>query len=76
MLMTKISGGIRKWQMVENLARMEFTGKVYYQYVGMTRQEALTTIQRFSLHSHIPEPIRTAHLIAGAVVNGQSRGAA
>lgn len=75
-LITKIPEGVRKWQMIENFTKIEFTGKAYCQYAGLTREEAMDTIRRFTVHSNIPEPIRTAHLIAGAVVNGQSRGAA
>jgi endonuclease V-like protein UPF0215 family len=36
--------------------------------------QTAAVIKRFAVHSHIPEPIRTAHLIAGALVEGQSRG--
>lgn len=34
---------------------------------------ALILGSQFAAHSRIPEPIRTAHLIAGALANGQSR---
>jgi endonuclease V-like protein UPF0215 family len=36
----------------------------------------VAVVERFALHSHIPEPLRTAHLIAGAIAEGQSRGKA
>jgi len=74
-LVHKVAGGTRKWQMVKKLARMASAGKVYYQQEGLPSAQAAATIEQFAIHSHIPEPIRTAHLIAGAVVDGQSRGA-
>lgn len=36
--------------------------------------EARTVIRRLAVHSRIPEPLRTAHLIAGVMATGESRG--
>jgi endonuclease V-like protein UPF0215 family len=69
-----IPQGERKWQVIQRLGPMEPMGKVYVQRRGLSREQTAATIRRFTLHSHIPEPIRSAHLIAGALVNGQSRG--
>jgi len=44
------------------------------QRAGLSYDEAVQVIEKFAVHSHIPEPLRTAHLIAGAVGSGQSRG--
>ena len=38
------------------------------------RGDVRTIIQRTATHGKIPEPLRTAHLIAGAIATGQSRG--
>jgi endonuclease V-like protein UPF0215 family len=53
---------------------MEPAGNVYIQRVGMSETQALAVLNRFCIHGNIPEPIRSAHLIATALVNGQSRG--
>lgn len=75
-LLTKIPQGAQKWQVVERLGPMEPAGQVFIQRVGLSVEEAVAVVERFAIHSHLPEPLRTAHLIAGAVVEGQSRGRA
>lgn len=50
--------------------------KVYYQAVGLDDEEAEEIIQLSSTHSDIPEPLRVAHLIATAIVKGESSGKA
>jgi endonuclease V-like protein UPF0215 family len=73
-LLTRIQEGEQKWRWIEQLGPMEPAGQVYVQRVGLTPEEAVAVVERFALHSHIPEPLRTAHLIAGAIAEGQSRG--
>ncbi len=73
-LTTRIRGGQHKWALIEQLGPLEPAGNVYVQRVGLTAAEATDVVERFAIHSHIPEPLRTAHLIAGAIVEGQSRG--
>ena len=71
---TRIAGGREKWALIERLGPMEPVGNVFTQRVGLSLDQTAALIERFAIHSHIPEPIRTAHLIAGALVEGQSRG--
>jgi endonuclease V-like protein UPF0215 family len=73
-LLKNIHEGAAKWNIIERLGPMEPAGPVYIQRVGLARQDALETLRRFAVHSHVPEPLRSAHLIAGALVSGQSRG--
>ncbi|MEW5958675.1 MAG: DUF99 family protein [Chloroflexota bacterium] len=75
-LLTQIPYGAQKWAIIERLGSLEPAGQVYIQRVGLTLAEAYEVIERFALHSHLPEPLRTAHLIAGAIARGQSRGRA
>jgi uncharacterized protein len=70
-----IPGGRQKWSIIEGLGAMEPVNGVYMQRVGLNREEAAAVIRRFSVNGNIPEPIRVAHLIAGAMATGQSRGA-
>ncbi|MEW6079536.1 MAG: DUF99 family protein [Thermodesulfobacteriota bacterium] len=74
-LLKDIPGGRQKWSIIEGLGEMEPVNGVYMQRVGLNREEADAVIRRFSVNSNIPEPIRVAHLIAGALATGQSRGA-
>ena len=73
-LITQIEGGQQKWAIIEKLGPVETAGQVYIQRVGLSLAEGRAVVERFAVHSHIPEPLRTAHLIAGAIGSGQSRG--
>jgi len=73
-LVNKIPDGEKKWRIIERIGPMEPVEKIFIQRVGLTMDQAAQTIRHFTIHSHIPEPIRTAHLIAGAIADGQSRG--
>ena len=42
--------------------------------VGLTSAAAQAVVERLAVHSRIPEPLRVAHLIAGAIGRGASRG--
>ena len=73
-LISHIAGGKEKWAIIEKLGPMESVENVYVQRVGLSLSQATNVVKRFAIHSHIPEPIRVAHLIAGTIANGQSRG--
>jgi len=73
-LETRVPGGHAKWRLIERLGPMEPCADVYVQRVGLTAEEAGAVIDRLSVHSQIPEPLRVAHLIAGAMESGASRG--
>jgi endonuclease V-like protein UPF0215 family len=73
-LLTRVPGGARKWALIERLGPMESMAGVYVQRVGLTPEQAEDVIRRLAVHSNIPEPLRAAHLIAGGIATGQSRG--
>ena len=73
-LLSRVAAGERKWRLIERLGPVEWVSGVYVQRIGMTLEEAADVIRRLAVHSHIPEPLRTAHLIAGGITLGQSRG--
>lgn len=75
-LLEQVAGGREKWAVIEKLGPMEAVGEVFVQRVGLTLGEAEDVVARFAVHGYIPEPIRTAHLIAGALEEGESRGRA
>ena len=52
------------------------TKKVYYQSFGLTDEETGEIIALSCTHGHIPEPLRAAHIIATAIVKGESSGRA
>lgn len=73
-LFTRIPDGQQKWALIERLGPMEAAGRVQVQRVGITLPQAKAVVERFAVHSQLPEPLRAAHLIAGAIANGESRG--
>ncbi|MGD9331052.1 MAG: DUF99 family protein [Desulfobacterales bacterium] len=68
-----LKDGQAKWTLIESLGDMEPAGNIYVQRVGLTPAQATEILAHWSIHSRIPEPLRCAHLIAGALVTGQSR---
>lgn len=75
-LLNHVPGGARKWALIERLGPMEPAGNVYVQRAGLTLAQAEEILARFTVEGHVPEPLRVAHLIAGAVTDGESRGRA
>jgi len=49
---------------------------VWCQRIGLSVEEARRILERTTLHGNLPEPLRMAHLIAGGIVEGTSRGRA
>jgi hypothetical protein len=70
----QMRGGEKKWSLIEKLGPMEPTANAYVQRVGLTHEQAETVVKQFTLTGNIPEPLRVAHMIAGAIMNGQSGG--
>lgn len=75
-LLTRVPGGARKWALVEKAGPMEPCAGVFVQRAGLTLAEASHVIARTALHGRVPEPLRTAHLVAGGAWGGESRGRA
>jgi endonuclease V-like protein UPF0215 family len=75
-LQTRVRGGARKWRLIEAAGPMEPTGSVWMQRAGVERAAATRLLERLSVVGHLPEPLRIAHLIAGGVTRGHSRGRA
>jgi endonuclease V-like protein UPF0215 family len=68
-----LPGGARKWALIE---RAEPVSGVYVQRAGLSLAEARELLGATTLHGKVPEPLRLAHLIAGGLVTGVSRGRA
>ncbi len=73
-LLKKVPRGKAKWKIISGLGPMEPCCKCFIQRIGLGFEEAEKIINFFCINSNIPEPIRTAHLIAGALGKGSSRG--
>ncbi|MGK3994748.1 DUF99 family protein [Sorangium sp. So ce1024] len=75
-LLSRVRGGRRKWALIERAGRMDPVGGVYVQRAGISLEDTSALLARLSVHGHLPEPLRTAHLIAGGLTTGESRGRA
>ncbi len=75
-LLERAPGGARKWKLIEKAGPPEQLGPTWIQRAGLERDEAAALLRATTLHGNLPEPLRLAHLIAGGVTTGQSRGRA
>ena len=75
-LHTKIPGGARKWRLIEKAGPMEPCVGVFVQRAGLSLAQAEQVVRDLTIHGKLPEPVRAAHLIAGAYAEGTSRGRA
>jgi endonuclease V-like protein UPF0215 family len=68
----------KRWKCIQNAGEIKTCkvskGRIYYQVVGLSDKEAEEIINLSSTRSYIPEPLRVAHIIATAVVRGESYG--
>jgi len=53
-----------------------FLYSFFVQRIGIDLNDARDIIRMTAVNSHIPEPIRIAHIIAGGLTRGESRGRA
>jgi endonuclease V-like protein UPF0215 family len=75
-LLGRVPGGARKWRLIEKAGPMEPLGPVFVQRAGLERDEAVALLAATTTHGNLPEPLRVAHLVAGGLGSGASRGRA
>jgi len=73
-LLDRTPGGADKWRLIEQHGPVEKCGSLYVQRAGLSLAEAADLLAATTSHGHIPEPLRLAHIIAGGVERGASRG--
>ncbi len=71
----------KRWEIIKHAGKIykveiKKNKSVYCQFIGLEKEEAEEIIKLSSTRSLIPEPLRVAHLIASAMVDGESRGRA
>ncbi len=72
-LLENVPGGRHKWRLIEAAGPMEPLGGIWIQRAGMGAETAAAAVAFWQLHGKLPEPLRTAHLIAAGVTGSQSR---
>lgn len=68
----RVSRPERRWDLLLRAGEIQRIGKLYCQLAGIDPDEASEILDLLCTRSHIPEPLRAAHLIAGGIVTGQS----
>jgi uncharacterized protein len=66
-LLTHVPSGRRKWALIERAGPMEPAGNVWVQRAGLSLDETAALLAEHVRHGWLPEPLRTAHLIASAL---------
>jgi len=66
----------KKYKLIERACPVEKISNIYIQRKGITLEKAKQILKLTCTRSLIPEPIRVAHLIAGGIVTGESKGKA
>jgi endonuclease V-like protein UPF0215 family len=75
-LLERTPGGAEKWRLIERAGAPEPVAGVYVQRAGLDLLPAGQLVAALAVNGRIPEPLRVAHLIAGGVTTGESRGRA
>jgi endonuclease V-like protein UPF0215 family len=70
-LVRNVRGARRKLAFIHQAGPVEPLAGVFVQRVGMERDEAERMIRALAVHGAIPEPLRTAHLIACGTAGGR-----
>ncbi len=72
-LLDHVPGGAEKWAVIERHGVMEPMEGVHVQRAGIDRASAARVIRETAVNGRLPEPLRTAHLVAGGITTGESR---
>ena len=67
-----VPGGLRKWRLLQRAGPMQPLAGLQVQRVGIDAEQAAEMIARLAVNGRMPEPLRTAHLIASALGPGCS----
>jgi endonuclease V-like protein UPF0215 family len=66
-LLGPVPGGRRKWRLIERAGPPRQVEGLWLQSAGCSWEAARLAVRRLAVHSRVPEPLRTAHLIAGGI---------
>lgn len=61
-------------RIVRRAGEIWHTGEIFIQFRGLSYEDALKFIKMNTFNGKIPETIRLAHLVASAIVHGESKG--
>lgn len=62
----------KRWALIERGGSFFPIGRLHCQLRGISPREAAELLDLTCTRSHVPEPLRAAHLIAGGLIRGES----
>ncbi len=74
--LSRVPDSAQKRVLIEQAGVPEQVGELWVQRAGLTLEETQRMLDNTTSHGVIPEPLRLAHLIAGGMTTGKSRGRA
>lgn len=74
--LSHVSYGERKWKLICSSPPIIKIDQIYCQWIGMNEKKVCDLVRISTTHGKIPEPLRIAHIIAGGIVTGESKGRA
>jgi endonuclease V-like protein UPF0215 family len=72
--MDNISHPELRKEIAERAGKIHRAGELYIQTAGIGLKEAEMLVKTSTLKGKMPEPVRIAHLVASAIVHGESKG--
>jgi endonuclease V-like protein UPF0215 family len=72
-LLSHVPAGADKWARIQRAGAMEPAAGLWVQRAGIALDATERLIRGSARFGRLPEPLRTAHLIAGGVTRGESR---
>ncbi len=66
-LLENVRGGRRKWRLIRRAGPVEAAGGVFIQRAGIDYDTALAVVRNSAIYSNVPEPLRSAHIIATGI---------
>ncbi len=72
-LLDHVPGGKRKWSLIQRAGPVEPAAGLYVQRAGLALPAAERVLGALAVSGRLPEPLRTAHLVAGGIATGESR---
>ena len=70
--LAKLPHARKRIELIEKAGAIHRAEKILFQCRGVSAEEARAMIEQFTIHSHLPEPVRIAHMVASGLTLGKS----
>ncbi|MFY9222330.1 MAG: DUF99 family protein [Blastocatellia bacterium] len=70
--LTNLENSQQRLKLIEKAGQVYQIGHLFCQFKGLSLEETAIILKLSSTHSHLPEPLRVAHIIGAGFILGQS----